>query len=204
MYSIYKLKNGKILSFFTCEFFKSCLLNNSKHIVKKLEGREIDLDGRYITNLFHVDLLKDDNGFYFIYDDEKVYVNDYIYLSVKELINKIRYENINIYEFISTLIREGDNVIVVEKIPRINDDLSGNINIKEVPCKLVDDKYKESLWLHHIEMIPIDEKERKIYGKSKYYVADLYFFIKTGYFKIYEKSEYFKSLNKCKKMVLKK
>lgn len=201
MYNNYKLKSGKELSVFALDSFKTCLCDREKCTSKKLDGYEIDFNGSYISNLFHVDLLKNDKGFYFVYDDEIVYINDYLFFSIKELINKIRYDSISIDEFIRTLKKESRNIVIIEKIPYINNDI---IDIKEVACKLVDDKFKESLWLYNIEIEPIDEENKKIYGNYRYYVSDLYFFIKTGYFKIFEKKEYLKSLNECKKRVLKK
>lgn len=206
MYNNYKLRNGKILSIFTWPFFKSSFLNKDKYVVKKLEGREIDLNGRDVTDLFHVNLLKDNKGFYFMYDAEKVYLNNYIYLSIKELINKIHYGNFIIDDFISTLKKESKNIVIIEKIPEFSGDklYDENIHMKEVACELVDDKYKECLWYHYIETVPIDEEDRKIYGKNRYYVSDLYFLIKNGYFKMFDKKEYLNSLNECKKRVFKK
>ena len=203
MYTNYLVENEKVLSLFTYDLFYSELFKGNK--ADYLEGFVADKNGKHLEEKVKVYINNDENGKYFIYNGNKIYVHNYNYLSLDELINKMHKEDISFDEFVETMINDGQNAIIIERLP-----VKGKIsNVKpynykpemvEVRCKLVDDKLKECLWYNNIKTIPIDENEEKIYGELDYSTSVLYCLVKNGYFKIENK----KNLCKGKTKTLKK
>ena len=203
MYTSYLVGYGKVLSLFTYDLFYDELFKDDK--IDCLEGFLIDKNGKHLKEKVKVYLSNDDKGKYFIYNGNKIYVHNYNYLLLNELIDKMYKEDISFEEFVETMINDGKDAIIIERLP-IKEQKS---NVKsydykpdtvEIRCRLVDDKYKECLWYHKMRTVPIDEKEAEIYGMQEFFTSALYSLVKNGYFGLENK----KNLCKKKSKILKK
>lgn len=206
MYTNYKINNEKVLSLFTWDLFKDELVEHGKVFVDYLEGYITDCNGKDLNNKVRVSVCYDKNGYYFNFESKKIYVHDYDYLSLDELIEKIHKGDISFDEFVSTFVKEGKNVIITEKVPALNQKMQ-NVRsyeykplMMDIDSKLVDDEYKECMWYHKIALEPISLEDKKNYGVHEYYTSDLYSLVKNGYFKLSNKSNV-KTLKKLVKKV---
>ena len=206
MYTNYLIGEGKVLSLFTWDLFYSELFKDNKNRIDHLEGFVTDKKGRHLEDKVKVYLNSDDNGKYFMYNGNKIYVHNYNFLLLDELINTMHREDISFDEFVGTMINNGKDAIIIERLPIKNQKMPNvrsydyKPEMVEVRCKLVDDKYKECLWYHKMRTIPIDEKEAEIYGTQEFFTSALYSLVKNGYFEL----ENGKNLCKEKSKTLKK
>lgn len=193
MYTIYNIENKKLL-LQTFTFFRE--ENFNKVQTNFLEGYELDNSGKIISSKLRIYINKDEKGYFFRYKTIKKYIHDYNYMTIDELIEKMKKEEITIEEFIATLIKEGNKAVIVENLPLIDKiDETITPEMQQVGCKIVDDKNKETKWYYKIATTPLDEEHQKEYGIQEYHISDLYSLIKNGYFKIESK----KTLSKIKK-----
>lgn len=206
MYTNYNLNNGKVISLFTWDFFYDELFKEKHKRGESLEGFIIDKNGRHLTDTIKVYLSYDEDGAYFMYNGQKKYVHKYNFLYLDSLITKMYNEDISFDEFVGTMIKDGESVVIIERLP-VKDQKMPNVRsydfkpeMREVKCKLVDNKYKQCLWYHKIETIPIDKNDAKIYGKQEFFTSALYSLVKNGYFKL----ENINILEEEKKKTLKK
>ena len=179
MYLSYKLKDGKHAKIF----------DNGTLLVAATQGQRVvysdivdchitDDNGNLIGNKTTVKIKRDDKGFYFTYNGQKINILDYEYLPSEEFFRKIyNKEYIPCDLLVTSLIKNFDDVAFVEQ-RRLQETGYPNYvsdgNYKDIVCVPTERYYKKEHMSHIIETIPIDESDRITYGYSKYCTPDFY------------------------------
>ena len=140
-----------------------------------------------------------ENGnYYFVICGQKIYVSNYEYLEIEDLIKKIQDgEYISLDIFTASLIKNADKVAFIEQrwvpdmiFPFLGvRSYSGEYKFKNVICVPIEDIYVKEHWSYKIETVPVNEDEKLIYGKENYDISDYFSAILTGYVKVIPKSD---------------
>lgn len=188
MYTEYKLNNEKKLLLAIWEFFRD---EFRKKYTNYLDGYEVDNEGK--IRKIRAYIFKDNKGYYFVYNGTQKYINDYVYLTLDELIEKIENEEISIEEFVSTLLKESKKAIIVEKLPVLENEKIDLENpnympkMKKIGCKIITEELKDYAWENKISTTPVNKENQKTYGIQEYHIIELYSLIKNGYFRLEKK-----------------
>lgn len=146
----------------------------------------------------HSTVLKDDSGkMYFMYNDEKIFVCDFLAYEPAELIKLMQDKSTNIFheELLYTLMKYGINSIHVmqKKKPMTGFVVGGaffgfeDIGIGEDKSNWDDVEYKfaetDMFKLsdnYKIKLTPADENNLDVYASRDYYVRDLFSLLTSG------------------------
>ncbi len=179
MYLSYKLKDGRHAKIF----------DNGTLLVAATQGQRVvyndivdchitDDNGNDIGDKKIIKIKRDETGFYFTYNGQKINILDYEYLAKDEFFKRIyNKEYIPCDLLVTSLIKNFDEVAFVEQRREKNTgypNYSSDGNCKDVVCVPIERYYKKEHMSHVIETIPIDESDRITYGYSKYYTSDFY------------------------------
>lgn len=191
MYTEYDIENGKKILLFTSDLFSQL----KKETI--VEGYEVE--NKKIIKKIKTFIYNDNGGYYIIYKAKKIYINNYLYLTLEDLIKKMETEEISIDEFVTTMIKEGNKAIIIEKLPILEEeDKCKNEQMpqmQDVGCRIIS---LEPMLHHRVVTEPLDEENQKKYGMQEYNISDLYCLVKNGYFKLENKCTL------CKQKTLKK
>lgn len=142
-------------------------------------------------NTIKKNLHKDENGSFFYWDNEKVYVKNYEYLSAEELVEYVKNarENgdwVNEDTILATLLNESDKLNVVYPLPKIDMvvpflgiSICGT-KTQETVCKFTEEKYKKDQWHYKVSLAPVDENMNMSVVSRHPYFSDLCSEIRTG------------------------
>ena len=142
-------------------------------------------------NTIKKNLHKDENGSFFYWDNEKVYVKNYEYLSAEELVEYVKNarENgdwVNEDTILATLLNESDKLNVVYPLPKIDMvvpflgiSICGT-KTQETVCKFTEERYKKDQWHYKVSLAPVDENMNMSVVSRHPYFSDLCSEIRTG------------------------
>ena len=106
------------------------------------------------------EIYKDHYGLYIIYNDQRIYLNDYEYLSAEKLIEFIESKRVYVYDdtILATLLKESDKLLVYYPVI-----YTAGYNIdKLIPCEFTETNvYKRHEWGSKITISPIDEDHQR-------------------------------------------
>lgn len=196
----YKLKDCRHVKFFEHDVLSADAGKNPYFKERKVEMSFFDDDNHRIGNRRFVMLCKDlDNGhYYFVIDGQKIYVSEYEYLEIEDLISKIQNgEYVSLDIFVSSLIKNADKIAFIEQrwvpdliFPALGvRSYSGDYKFKNVICVPIEENYDREHWSYKIETVPVNDEEKLIYGKDNHYICDYFSSITNGYVRIIPRSD---------------
>jgi hypothetical protein len=177
MYAIYKLSDNSKVSAF--------LWGDIMEIRKYTDAYQVDENGRTDQSTeTEVEIHKDNDGnLFFIWNNEKIYFDNFEYMPINELVNKINNnEYVSVDDMLATFLKDTDNVGIVDYpseyemiIPGMGIGIvSGNRGKKPILCVPTEiDNYRKEDWHHKITITPENEELRRIYANETYYFLDL-------------------------------
>lgn len=143
-------------------------------LVKNKHVKEID-----------VDLVKDGNTSYFVWDGHRFYMNKFNYITVEEVYQKDKYTE---YDLVHTVLREGTDSIVIEREEKKNT-WKRDSETTMIPCMIEDDSLFKIWEGYKWHIKPIFEDERYDYGDYHTYVCDIAGLVFKGIWKIRRATE---------------
>ncbi len=178
----YKFSSVKIISAYIPDnIFDGDIPNNFYLDVNELEK------GCYNGKFRKCKVLKDSKGAYFAYRGKNIYVQDFIWISVEELIKQLQNKDKtdqfpNLEEkIIATFIKDTENVAISEKTEK------GEVFYAPIETPL----YQKKDWGYKIPIKEIDTSTRTFKEDANHralYSCDLANLLEKGYFKLLNKS----------------
>ncbi len=203
----YKLRDGRHV-----RIFDKGILDSTVNGLKFVEGyiekdydhlhdEEFDLDEKVS---FPISVLEDENGCYFTMVGEKIYFDNYEYLSIPELIEKLdNREYVPGYIINISLIKGASEVAFVEprRVQQNNDNHQSymqnpmwnypdhSVEFESVICVPIELKYTRMGWVNMIETVPISPDGTLKYNVESHYMVDYLDWIIAGYVKIIKRED---------------
>lgn len=146
----------------------------------------------------------DDTGrIYFLWNKEKVYLDNYIALSVNELISNIKDPNesdgyVFDWTVTATFLKHWDEIGVIIKmqpydmvVPYLGIACkTSNTDYMNVLCVPFEDRYKKKDCNYKVSFKPYTEDYRKIFGTETFYMSDFTSLLKSGHCELVNLKEY--------------
>lgn len=133
---------------------------------------------------------EDENGKFFTWNRNKIYLDDWIRITMKELKDKIdRKEWCTEDEFCQAILTEGvDNVRFIVPLNTVSMRVLGialadGNNFKDVLCKIKEDYLYEVKNNYKLQLIPVESTEDTI-NRREFYTGDMLSLIQSGHIKI--------------------
>ena len=182
MYAVYTFRNNRKVRLF---LWNDIL--EGKDFRTSTEGQVMQQDGKYNSRDISFPIKKDKEGkFFFEFGTEKKYIDDFDYMTVKELITKMKISDdtrpVTQEEIWATLMKDTDNVGMLLKVSPLDKfALSFGIglyspNVEKDPvmlCVPTEKKYNKSSWSYKITFEVADEQLRDSYASKDFYFSDL-------------------------------
>lgn len=194
MYLSYKLNDGTHAKLFNHDLLLAEKKKWEKHYRKSTEVRITDENDKDTGIEFSTDILKEkySGRFYVKIGQQKIYISDFEYLDVEEIVNKLaNNENVSFDIFVSSLIKNPDRFAFIEQrmvpdtvISGLFRSYSGNNESKKVVCIPTEKCYEKEKWSYKIETIPVEREEKEIYGSECFYMIDYYNRVLNGYISV--------------------
>lgn len=153
------------------------------------------------------ELFKDDHGVYIIWNSKKIYLNEYSYYGVNELISEIeksKIENSTHYvsndEILATFIKCHNEIGVVLDMPAFDFIFPsfgfGSVGNKEytVLCVPTEKHYKTTNWFYKFSLECECEELRKYIPYRDFYFSDFCSLVRQGIITIVEKDKFKKEI----------
>lgn len=144
---------------------------------------EVREDGH--TEDAEVDLIKDGQTTYFVWDGFRFYMNKFGYIPVEEVYQKERYTE---YDLVHTVLREGTDNVVIEREVSKHSWKKDSKSIM-IPCMIEGDVLFKIWTGYKWHIKPIFEDDRYNYGDYHTYVCDIAGLVFKGIWKIRRATE---------------
>ena len=156
---------------------------------------------------FKKKIFKDSHDVYFVWDGKKVYINEYDYMPVAEMVNYIeeqRMERSGWFEdkLFATIMRDTENVGVLFDlpvyemvIPYIGIAFTGDKEVKTL-CVPTEKHYKKTSWGYKFSLEPENEAYRGVISSRDMYFSDFASMVLSGHADIVVKSEFLEEQKK--------
>ena len=133
----------------------------------------------------------DNNGKYILFDGDKIYLKDFMYMNPVDLISVV---NNSIHndtflspdELLATLMHNDEELnviyplyIIKHKVPYLGL-LITDTDVNNVVCKFSKNKYDKSRWHYKVTLEPVNESDKLMYASTDIYFSDLWTDIKKG------------------------
>lgn len=173
MYCEYKTKKGEILEAFVWD---DLLDMDYNWLRTNFDVRNKTKD----TKEHHRDVFIDDDGKYFMYENEKIYFKNFLYKEYEEICDLLNAgENVKHDDILTSFIKFPDKVIAAcnlsvfdAVIPIMGIGICGSESML-VPCKPIKDgRYPVKDWGHKISFTPILDKLKVSCATETYYFSD--------------------------------
>ena len=199
MNAVYTLKSGnRVSAYFWSDFFKGDFRRGMVDVTP-IERDSFTYAGKEKS----AKIFEDYKGHYFVWEGQKVYLNDFEALDVTTLSAKIKkgIENKDRWfvredEILATFQKYSDDVVVLAEmpvfdmiIPFMGIGLTGD-KTKKVACVLDDKQYEKHEWGYKIRLVPNDFKDKATVAAENYYFSDFCDMLKSGLFEVVDKSAY--------------
>jgi len=195
---MYTLKNNKKIG----AYLWSSFLQN-KNWRKWIDVWNIDDKGFKTGKEFELPVHDDENGVFIIYEGEKIYLNDYDYLSYSEVVTKVnecveKKDTWLIYDddILATFIKETDKIGIVGEahvfdiiVPTLGFGITSD---KTIECLMIptENRYKKHDWHYKITLESNDETLRNYVASRNIYFRDFCSMLKSGFYRLVDKDEY--------------
>lgn len=133
---------------------------------------------------------EDENGKFFTWNKNKVYLNDWIRTSMKELKEKVdRNEWVTSDDLCQAILSDGiDNVrfivpLNVVSVRGLGISLLDGAKTKDVVCKIEERWNREVKQNYKLVVVPVEE-DKTVASSDDFYTMDMISLIKSGYIKI--------------------
>ena len=189
MEAIYNLKNGKrIAAYMWQEFLEGKFYRGETTV------REIDKNSfRVIGDSKTVKVKEDENGGFFIWDGEKIYLKDFyadevdvMAARIQECVEKKDRWLVSEDEILATFLKHSEDVVLLCDMP-IYDTYFSQWGIATVgdksstmACVLDERDYKKSEWGYKITVTPHDFVDKAFAPSEKYYFSDFCSMLVSG------------------------
>lgn len=204
MQAFYTLRNGEQLS----TFLWSDLINEEL-FRDKIEVQKLENNGW--SKPLKRKILKDDMGVFFYWNKEKIYVNDYDYMSVEEAIKYI--ENQKTYRgpyfkdmLFATMMKDTSNIGIIFElpvfetiIPHMGIAFTGDKRVK-VLCVPTERRYKKNEWGYKISLEAENKKYQNFIASENLYFSDFASMVLSGKAQIVVKDEFLKEQERLSKI----
>ena len=206
MNTYYTLENGTRLEIFMWEeFFKNDTWREYAEVTP-LDGK---IYGGNRGKECKKKLFKDDNGIYIIWEDQKVYLNNFDYDTVDVMVNRIAEcveKNdrwlVSDCEIFATFMKDTDNVgIIIDMptydmvFPSLSFGIVGN-NEYSVLCVPTEKQYAKNRWAYKFTVECENEELRKYIPSRNFYSSDFCSLLKSGNIKIVNKDKFKEEMKK--------
>ena len=196
----YTLSNGEqICCFFWPEFFENDAWRGSVSVTPAKNYKE--------STTVQVPISCDDGGIYFIYHDEKVYLNNFDYDTVEVMAKRLqecvdKKDRWLVYddEIWATFIKDSDNLAFVLDMPvyemvnrQIGIGFTGDTEAT-VLCVPTERDYTKDRWHYKVTMECESQQLRKLVPARSFYFSDFCSLVKAGHIKMVHKDQF-----KCEK-----
>lgn len=197
----YKLKNGEnILVYLWTDILDGEDYRESTSCNKYNKDGYIDASKDY-----EIKIQKDENKkLFFEFEGEKIMFDDYEYMTVNELIEKINSGNdmlkdIRDDEVLATFLKDTESVGLICELDEFDvfakslfgfGMTSSDDNKLECLCIPTEKKYVKSHWSYKITLEAEDESLREHYASETYYFSDLISHIRSGMITLVNRNTY--------------
>lgn len=178
--------NGKIITAYVWNdmLFDNWFMRKNIEIYKNKSGGTIKKN-----------LHKDEIGVFFYWDNEKVYIQNFEYMSAENLIEYVEKSRENgdwVQEdiILATLLRESDKLNVVYPLPKVDMvvpflgiSICGT-KTQETVCKFTEERYKKDQWHYKVSLAPVEESMNMSVVSRHPYFSDLCSEIRNGQVKL--------------------
>lgn len=149
--------------------------------------KEITVEDNKRKRHYERTIRKDEKGKYFTWNKNKVYLNDWIRISIKELKKKvINGERISADELTQAILTEGiDNVRFIVPLNTVSVTgffLNGN-EFKSTLCKVVETPISKVATNYKITVMPV-EADETVASSRTFYTSDMASLIQDGHIRI--------------------
>lgn len=129
---------------------------------------EVELYKKGDNDNIKLELVKDEIGTYFVWEDNKYYMNEFNFIPVEEVYQQ---ESYYAYDLVHTVLREGATNIVIER--DVSDTYPKNKKVNMIPCMIEGDTLFPIWKGYKFHLRPIFENDRYNYGDYHTYVDDI-------------------------------
>lgn len=198
MKGIYTLKTGEKIAV----FLWNDILNNDSHR-SETTYRKILPDGSYSDKEYKLKIKYDYEKLklYFVINGQKIYFEDFEFLPVDKLVEKIKNRtdrwSVKDDELMATLIKDTDNVGIIFQlrkyetiIPYLGVAIVSDDNKQKILCIPTERYYKKSSWSYKVTLEAKDEEMRKLFSNENIYFSDLWSLIMEGKVELVNKNTY--------------
>ena len=182
MYAVYTFHNDRKVRLFLWDD-----ILEGKNLRTSTEGQVMQNDGKYNSKDISFPIKKDKEGkFFFEFGTEKKSIDNFDYMSVNELITRMRVSDekrpVTQEEIWATFMKNTDNVGLLLKVSPLDKfALSFGIglyspNAEKDPimlCVPTEKRYNKSNWSYKITFEVADEQLRDSYASKDFYFSDL-------------------------------
>ena len=207
MYVIYTLKNGKKIQVFLHPDVIESELSNSLPMRDNVIIYEVEDDK--VINEKIVDIYKEDNHLFFNYKNERIRIIDFDNYTVDELVEKLENNssNINDSTIYATLIKDTENVAIYDRrqipdsvvVGLFRNYFRNNSKYEEVLCLPTQKHRKKVDWSYKLELTPISNKDKIIYGTKDMYFSSFCSLVRSGLIRIVNKNSVIQKVKTMKK-----
>ena len=148
-------------------------------------------------------LFKDENGLYIVWNDKKIYLNEFDYMTVQDLIvavqtcvdNKDRWR-LDDDSICATIMKETDKIGFVLDMPAYDMVIPqmgiGLVGDKEysVLCIPTEKQYEKDRWFYKFTLECECEELRKFIPSRHFYMSDFCSLLKEGHIKVVERQKF--------------
>ena len=189
MYRTFAIGEDKVMSYIS-DNLKYNLPNRSVEVYPK------KIDGSYGRRA-KKRICTDEKGIYFVWNKQRVYVEDYEYRTVDQLIEAIKNgERLVTDDFLATLYRDFDNFGVIAplhtwdmKIPMMGIGLTGD-NTVDVLCDFDEGRYRREDWHYKVTLVAHDEEMKDVCASRNFYFSDFCSLVQSGHIQIVNKPQW--------------
>ncbi len=182
MYAIYTFHNNRKVRLFLWDD-----ILEGKNFRTSTEGQVMQNDGKYNNRDISFPIKQDKEGkFFFELGTEKKYIDDFDYMTVNELITRMKISDekrpVTQEEIWATFMKDTENVGMLLKVSPLDRFLlsfgiglySSNADKDPVMlCVPTEKKHKKSNWSYKITFEVADEQLRDSYASKDFYFSDL-------------------------------
>jgi len=201
MNTYYTLKNGTRLEVFMWDdFFENDTWRGFAEVTQLFDGKIYSGNrGRECKKK----LFKDDKGIYIVWDNQKVYLNDFDYDTVEVMAKRITecvLKNdrwlVSDDEILATFMKDTDNVGIIMDMPAydmvcasLGFGIVGD-NEQTVLCVPTEKQYKKTNWHYKFTLECECEALRQVIASRHFYFSDFCSFLKCGHAKLVVKDDF--------------
>lgn len=214
IYAEYKLNDGRIIRVYLNDALEMSDKSDKNFVKEYVTACVYDKKKRECSKSIDCDVIRDETGTYFMFETEKVYVNNFLYYTLEEMNEKLENgEYVNEEELLATLQKEKDRIVLYEKL-QIPDMVFMGIrcysnaqkdNTTYVLCEIIEDNfYNRYKWCYKIMTAPIEPEERYIFGSERHSMSSFVGDVVRGDILLKDRKDFGLEYNKEKEMELKK